>query len=121
MRLCFAAMFAVLLFLFPNASAVAQNFDPEPRWRSSDEIRRGVAPRYERRRVVVVRPRITVRGRSYLDAGTEVYPGSKHYTDYIFPPGYSGFDSVDPTGAWRYPLPDRFWLPSYGAPTGVGF
>jgi|SRR5215475_5458227 len=42
-------------------------------------------------RVVVRRPpgtRITVTRRSYLDAGTEVFPGSQNYTGYVFSPNY---------------------------------
>jgi hypothetical protein len=66
------------------------------------------------------RPRITVRRRSYLDAGTEVFPGSKSYTDYVFPPGYTAYSNVDPTGASRWPLPGPFELRSYHAP-GFGY
>jgi hypothetical protein len=63
------------------------------------------------------RPRITVRRRSYLDAGTEVFPGSMGYTDYAFPLGYTGYSNVDPTGASRWPLPGPFELRSYHAPS----
>lgn len=66
------------------------------------------------------RPRITVRRRSYLDAGTEVFQGSKNYTDYVFPPGYTAYSNFDPTGAARWPLPGPFELRSYHAP-GLGY
>jgi hypothetical protein len=33
--------------------------------------------------------RIYVTKRSWLDAGTEVLPGDRKFTDYAFPPGYS--------------------------------
>jgi len=33
--------------------------------------------------------RIYVTKRSWLDAGTEVLPGNRKFTDYAFPPGYS--------------------------------
>jgi hypothetical protein len=33
--------------------------------------------------------RIYVTRRSWLDAGTEVLPGDRKFTDYAFPPGYS--------------------------------
>ena len=33
--------------------------------------------------------RIYVSKRSWLDAGTEVLPGDRKFTDYAFPPGYS--------------------------------
>jgi hypothetical protein len=55
--------------------------------------------------------RVVVTKRSYLDAGTEVKPGERHFTDYVFPPGYSPYSVVDPTHSYRYPLPDPFWLP----------
>jgi len=35
------------------------------------------------------RTRIYVTKRSWLDAGTEVLPGERKFTDYAFPPGYS--------------------------------
>jgi hypothetical protein len=55
--------------------------------------------------------RVVVTKRSYLDAGTEVKPGERHFTDYVFPPNYSPYSVVDPTRSYRYPLPDPFWLP----------
>jgi hypothetical protein len=62
------------------------------------------------------RTRITVTRRSYLDAGTEVYPGSMRYTDYIFSPGYHRpSDIADPTRSFTS-LPPPFWIPSYHAP-----
>jgi hypothetical protein len=33
------------------------------------------------------RARVTVAPRSFLDAGTEVKPGDRKFTDYAFPPG----------------------------------
>src|SRR6266511_4056422 len=33
------------------------------------------------------RARVTVAPRSFLDAGTEVLPGDRKFTDYAFPPG----------------------------------
>ena len=33
--------------------------------------------------------RIYVTKRSWLDAGTEILPGDRNFTDYAFPPGYS--------------------------------
>jgi hypothetical protein len=61
------------------------------------------------------RARIVVQKRSYLDAGTEVLPGTRKYTDYAFPifrqsPYSSGFEFYGPPNG-RYPLPDPFWLP----------
>lgn len=58
--------------------------------------------------------RITVQKRSYLDAGTEVFPDSQNYTDYVFPPNYSP-SAVLPSSAWRRsPLPqNNFELGGY--------
>jgi len=62
--------------------------------------------------------RVTVTRRSYLDAGTEVYQGSKNYTDYIFPPNARGpIDYYLPGEANRSPLPHPWWLHSYRAPS----
>jgi hypothetical protein len=50
-------------------------------------------------------PRVTVQKRSFLDAGTEVLPGQRKFTDYAFPPGYSPTSSIDfTTGNVRGPL-----------------
>jgi hypothetical protein len=49
--------------------------------------------------------RVTVQKRSFLDAGTEVLPGQRKFTDYAFPPGYSPTSSIDYTsGNVRGPL-----------------
>jgi hypothetical protein len=44
------------------------------------------------------RSRITVAPRSFLDAGTEVLPGERKFTDYALPPNYSPMGSVVNTG-----------------------
>jgi len=50
-------------------------------------------------------PRVVVEKRSFLDAGTEVKPGQRKFTDYAFPPGYSPTSSIDFTsGNVRGPL-----------------
>jgi hypothetical protein len=41
--------------------------------------------------------RVTVQKRSFLDAGTEVLPGQRKFTDYAFPPGYSPTAVIDYT------------------------
>jgi hypothetical protein len=79
-------------------------------------VRRGAIPRL--RSANRARTRVTVRPRrSYLDAGTEVFPGSKGYMDYVFPPTFSAFGYFDPAGGLRFPLPGPFDLPSYHAPS----
>lgn len=69
-----------------------------------------------------VATQITVRRRSYLDAGTEVFPDSQNYNDYVFPPNYSPSD-VLPSSAWnRSPLPrSNFELGGfYHGPSNLG-
>lgn len=62
------------------------------------------------------RTKVTVTKRSYLDAGTEVRPGERKFTDYVFPPNYRPSDVYDPTGATRFSLPRPWDLP--GFPSG---
>lgn len=59
-------------------------------------------------------PRVIIKKRSYLDAGTEVKPQSKNYHSHIFDRNwqYSRL-GPDPQGGGRYPLPDMFELPNY--------
>src|SRR6059058_2974239 len=70
------------------------------------------------------RARVTVVPRSFLDAGTEVLPGDRKFTDYAFPVGtYSTpLSVVQNTGGrvgWhRSPLPGPFDLPSRNNPFG---
>ena len=70
------------------------------------------------------RARVTVVPRSFLDAGTEVLPGDRKFTDYAFPVGtYSTpLSVVQNTGGrvgWhRSPLPGPFDLPSRDNPFG---
>jgi hypothetical protein len=70
------------------------------------------------------RARVTVAPRSFLDAGTEVLPGERKFTDYAFPAGsYSmPLSAVTNTGGrvgWNQsPLPGPFDLPSRYNPYG---
>ena len=79
-------------------------------------------PRDQTERITIIdengraRTRITVKPRSYLDGGTEVFPGERKFTDYAYPPTYmsgSAYASWDPTGSHRSPLPMPFSLPGY--------
>jgi len=71
-------------------------------------------PKPKRPRAVAARPgtRVVVTKRSYLDAGTEVKPGERHFTDYVYPPGYNVWSAtnIDPMNSHSSP-PDAFWLP----------
>jgi hypothetical protein len=72
-----------------------------------------------RQRVVANPPRarITVQRRSFLDAGTEVLPGERKFTDYAIPPGYSPTSVIDNhAGNHRSPLPGPFDLPARDNP-----
>ncbi|MEX0753278.1 MAG: hypothetical protein WD073_10195 [Xanthobacteraceae bacterium] len=64
------------------------------------------------------RTRIIVQKRSFLDGGTEVLPGQRKYTDYVFPPGYSPTSAIDGTvgGGIRSPLPGPWDLPGRDNP-----
>jgi hypothetical protein len=71
-------------------------------------------PKAKRARTVATRPatRVVVTKRSFLDAGTEVKPGERHFTNYVFPPGYNPWSgtNIDPMNSFLSP-PDPFWLP----------
>jgi hypothetical protein len=62
------------------------------------------------------RARIAVRPRSYLDAGTEVLPGERKFTEYAIPYGYSPLSNLGPSFGWdRRPFNDPWDAPSrYG-------
>ena len=59
--------------------------------------------------------RLTVRGRSYLNPGTETKQFAEPYADYAYPPGYSVYyDRNDWRGSFvRMPLADPWDLPGY--------
>jgi len=61
-----------------------------------------------------VRARLEVTRRSYLDAGTEVTPGTRKFTDYVFFPNDINYidNNWASTPFWRYgrsPLPGTFF------------
>ena len=64
------------------------------------------------------RPRVIIQRRSFLDAGTEVKPGERKFTDYVIPPGYSPTSAIDNTvgGGQRFPLPGFWDLPGPNNP-----
>jgi|SRR5437588_194531 len=64
------------------------------------------------------RTRVTVTRRSYLDPGTEVYPGSLSSRDYVFPPNTMGpAEYYIPNEAARSSLPPPLWLRAYHSPS----
>ena len=52
--------------------------------------------------------RVYITTRSWLDAGTEVRPGERKFTDYAFPPGYSYGQQIDRLYTSRRPLGDQW-------------
>jgi hypothetical protein len=80
--------------------------------RSSVLSRNRVSPNYSYQQG---RTRIYVSKRSWLDAGTEVQPGDRKYTDYAIPPAYTQTTIDQLTGrTWtRAPLIDPWDLPGY--------
>lgn len=52
--------------------------------------------------------RVYVTRRSWLDAGTEVLPGERKFTDYAFPPGYHYGAQIDRLYHSRSPLSDNY-------------
>ncbi len=66
------------------------------------------------------RTKIIVQKRSYLDGGTEVLPGQRHFLDYAIPPYYSpletalgpgkNFDRMPLNPQWENGWP-RMWFP----------
>jgi hypothetical protein len=85
---------AVLAALIAGSLAVPAGAQTAPAKKPDAAQRNGKAP-----------PRVIVEKRSFLDAGTEVKPGQRKFTDYAFPPGYSPTSSIDfTTGNVRGPL-----------------
>jgi hypothetical protein len=84
--LCAAAI-AVTAMAVPAAEAATKKRYVEPTTR----VARADRPR----------ARVVVAPRSFLDAGTEVLPGERKFTDYAFPPsgnGGIGINAVTSTG-----------------------
>jgi hypothetical protein len=68
---------------------------------------------YAQERVASVPPRarITVRKRSYLDAGTEVMPGERKFNDYAFPVGSLATSPIDPHRSGQIQWNSSSWPP----------
>lgn len=59
-------------------------------------------------------PRVIVKKRSFLDAGTEIKPLSKNYHSHIFDNNWQ-YSTLGPStfGGERFPLPRMFELPNF--------
>jgi hypothetical protein len=107
MRVASITLSAVVAFALVSSAAEAQS-----RRYSRDQTERITIIDENGR----ARTKVTVRPRSYLDGGTEVFPGERKFTDYATPPTYmngSAYAAWDPTGSHRAPLPMPFELPGY--------
>jgi len=107
LRICVAGLCAVAIVAIAALAAA-------PADAAAQKKKRVVAKPATQRVVVTTRPRarITVRARSFLDAGTEVLPGDRKFSDYAIPPGYSPTGVIDNTAfSRREPLPGPFDLP----------
>ena len=106
-------LFALGLAGLTAAAVLLTSFSADAQQR-----RRTVIKKQPDRAVVAVGPRarITVYRRSFLDGGTEVMPGERKFTDYVFQPGYSAtsFHLGPSWGNDRRPLNDPFDLPGFG-------
>ena len=87
---CIAALTALMAGVALLASPLAAQTYPDPTKKpaAANRDNKGKPP-----------PRVTVQKRSFLDAGTEVLPGQRKFTDYAFPPGYSPTAPIDYTSA----------------------
>src|SRR5262245_36164333 len=101
-----------------GAALIAAAFAASPADAQTVTKKKRYVTTYQTRVATVGRPRarITVAPRSFLDAGTEVLPGERKFTDYAFPPAYFPMGTVTNTGGkvgWdTSPLPGPFDLPS---------
>lgn len=85
--------------------------DAAPRKQSQAQQARGNATGYSYQSGP--RTRVYISRRSWLDAGTEVLPGERKFTDYAFPPGYDYGRTIDRVYQSRQPLNDQWDLGGY--------
>ena len=102
-----------LAILLATAAVAAVGFcstaDAAPRRSvANDPTYDGPPRRAENRVYQRGRTRVYVTRRSWLDAGTEVRPGERKFTDYAYPPGYSYGQQIDRLYTSRRPLGDQW-------------
>lgn len=91
MKICAAGKLPVLLAAAGLVAASVATADAAPRKRiygTTDQVVYGAGgpnASYQSG----PRTRVFITKRSWLDAGTEVLPGERHFTDYAYAPGYS--------------------------------
>ncbi|HEY0236495.1 MAG TPA: hypothetical protein VGC86_15795 [Afipia sp.] len=106
-----AAVIAVCAAGLSVTDASAQQ--PKKHRDAQTRVQSGSGPNYSYQ--AGPRTRVYVSRRSWLDAGTEVLPGERKFTDYAFPPGYHYGRSIDRLNTGRNPLSDNYDLG--GGPT----
>jgi hypothetical protein len=122
MRLSIVAALSGIAAVALALSGLPANAAPKKRTQAMSQSDAAASSQSSRtRRVQQTRSstRITVRPRSYLDAGTEVLPGERKFNDYAIPPGYSPMrvlaGPATPAGPQNpgWPLPGPFfpWPP----------
>jgi hypothetical protein len=106
--LCIASLAALIAGIVPLASPAAAQSNAvatAPVGAQPTPVAARKLSATEREAQSRARARVTVEKRSFLDAGVEVKPGQRKFTDYAFPPGYSPTSSIDfTTGNIRGPL-----------------
>jgi hypothetical protein len=107
LKLCAAALCAAVIAVTAIASPPAEAAAKKKRVVRNQSV------------VLTTRPaaRITVRNRSFLDAGTDSIPGDRKFTDYAFPPNSSPIGVLDNSSRYnRGSLPGPFDLPGRSNP-----
>lgn len=104
-----AILLATAAIVTVGFGATAADAAPRKRVVQNDDPTYDGAPRRPENRVYQRgRTRVYVTRRSWLDAGTEVRPGERKFTDYAFPPGYSYGQQIDRLYTSRRPLGDQW-------------
>src|SRR5207247_1667181 len=80
-KICMTVLCAVMIAGATTIGASAQSVTKKRQYvATTSRTATGVRPR----------SRVVVAPRSFLDAGTEVRPGERKFTDYAYPPNYRG-------------------------------
>lgn len=101
-----AALFAAALLVFSAGDSAAQQ--------NAQRAYRGTSPNVSYQ--AGPRTRVYISRRSFLDAGTEVLPGERKFTDYAIPPGSTFARDNFNRPLDRQPLSSGYDLGGY--PTG---
>ena len=99
---------AVLATAVIGLGATAADAQTRKRVVVNDPTYDGAPRRPENRVYKRGRTRVYVSRRSWLDAGTEVRPCERKFTDYAFPPGYSYGQQIDRLYTSRRPLGEQW-------------